>query len=112
MVKVFANGPGDRGSIPGRVILNTRKWYLVQPCLAISTIRKGSSGTILGTEWYPPQHIGIIAIEREAFGSPNFTTTHVKMHSYMHERWSPRSRVASMLNFNIVESEFELQSRH
>ena len=29
MSRVFANGPGDRGSIPGRVIPKTQKWYLI-----------------------------------------------------------------------------------
>ena len=33
MNKVFANGPGDRGSIPGRVIPRTQKWYLIHPSL-------------------------------------------------------------------------------
>ena len=28
MVRVFANGPGDLGSIPGRVILKTKKRVL------------------------------------------------------------------------------------
>ena len=28
MVRVFANGPGDLGSIPGRVILKTQKMIL------------------------------------------------------------------------------------
>ena len=28
MSRVFANGPGDRGSIPGRVILKTQKMVL------------------------------------------------------------------------------------
>ena len=28
MVRVFANGPGDRGSIPGRVIPKTKKMAL------------------------------------------------------------------------------------
>ena len=28
MIKVFTNGPGDQGSIPGRVISKTQKWYL------------------------------------------------------------------------------------
>ena len=28
MVRVFANGPGDRGSIPGQVILKTQKIVL------------------------------------------------------------------------------------
>ena len=38
---VFANGPGDRGSIPGRVIPKTQKWYLMPPCI----IRYGSKIT-------------------------------------------------------------------
>ena len=42
MSRVFANGLGDRGSIPGRVIAKTQKWYLMPPCLALSTIRWGS----------------------------------------------------------------------
>ena len=29
MVRVFANGPGDLGSIPGGVIPKTKKWYLM-----------------------------------------------------------------------------------
>ena len=42
MSRVFANGPGDRSSISGRVIPKTQKWYLMLPCLALSTIRWGS----------------------------------------------------------------------
>ena len=38
--RVFANGPGDRGSIPGQVIPKTfKKWYLIPPCLTLSIIR-------------------------------------------------------------------------
>ena len=36
---VFANGPGDRGSIPGRIIPKTQKWYWIPPCLTLSIIR-------------------------------------------------------------------------
>ena len=36
---VFANGPGDKGSIPYRVIPKTQKWYLISPCLTFSIIR-------------------------------------------------------------------------
>ena len=36
--KVFANGPGDFGSIPGLV----KKWYLMPPCVTLSIIRYGS----------------------------------------------------------------------
>ena len=42
-VRVFANRPGDLGSIPGRVIPKTqKKWYLMPPCLTLSNIRYGS----------------------------------------------------------------------
>ena len=39
---VFANGPGDLVSIPGRVISKAQKWYLKPPCLTLSIIMKGS----------------------------------------------------------------------
>ena len=39
MVRVFANDPGDLGSIPGRVIPKTKKWYLMLPYLTLSIIR-------------------------------------------------------------------------
>ena len=44
MVSVFANGPRDQGSIPGRVIPKTKKWYLIPPCLTLqcSSYWKGS----------------------------------------------------------------------
>ena len=35
--RVFTNGLGDLGSIPGRIIL--LKWYLIPPCLILSNIR-------------------------------------------------------------------------
>ena len=37
--KVFANGPRDMGSIPGRIIPKTLKWYLMLPCLTLINIR-------------------------------------------------------------------------
>ena len=36
--KVFANSPGDRGSIPDRVVRKTQKWYLVLSCLRLRII--------------------------------------------------------------------------
>ena len=39
MCRVFTNGPGDLGSLPGRVIQKTQKWYLMPPCLTLSFIR-------------------------------------------------------------------------
>ena len=42
MSKVFANGPGDRGSITSWVIPKTQKRYLSPPCLTLSIIKYGS----------------------------------------------------------------------
>ena len=38
-IRVFTNGPGDLGSIPGRVIPKTQKWYLMLSCLTLGIIR-------------------------------------------------------------------------
>ena len=40
--RVFANGPGNHGSIPGPVISKIQKWYLIPLCLTLSIIRFGS----------------------------------------------------------------------
>ena len=37
--RVFVDGQGDRGSIPGRVIPKTQKWYLIPPFLTLLTIK-------------------------------------------------------------------------
>ena len=39
MGRVFANGLGDLGSVPGRVIPKTLKWYLIPPFLTLCIIR-------------------------------------------------------------------------
>ena len=50
MLRVFADGLGDRGSISVGVIAKTQKWYLMPPCLTLSIIRYISrvSGAIQG----------------------------------------------------------------
>ena len=42
MIRVFANGPGDLGSIPGRVIPKTQKMVLDASLLNTQIIRHGS----------------------------------------------------------------------
>ena len=37
--RVFTSCRGDQGSIPGRVIPKTQKWYFMPPCLTLSIIR-------------------------------------------------------------------------
>ena len=66
MDRVFANGPGDLGSIPGRVIPKT----LIPPCLTLSILRYVSR-----VKWSNPGkgvapnhvHISVVAIEKGAF---------------------------------------------
>ena len=70
---VFANGPGERSSVPGRVLPKIQKWYLMLACLTLSIIRYGSR-----VKWSNPenevvhsQHIVVVAIEKGAFESPS-----------------------------------------
>ena len=75
MVRVFANGPGDLGSIPGRVIPKTLKMVLDTSLLNTQQYKvriKGKSGAILGKEYRPPLHLGVVAIEKGTFWSPTF----------------------------------------
>ena len=39
MFRVFANGPGDLGSIQVESYQGLKKWYLMPPCLTLSIIR-------------------------------------------------------------------------
>ena len=80
MVRVFANGPGDLGSLPGRVIPKTQKMVLDASLLNTQhyKVRIKGSGTIQGKELRPLLHLGVVAIGKGAFGSPltmvaNFT---------------------------------------
>ena len=46
MVRVFANGPGDRGSIPGRVIPKTQKMVLDASLLNIQQYKVEIKGKV------------------------------------------------------------------
>ena len=53
VVRVFSKGPGDLGSIPGRVILKTQKMVLDASLLNTQHYKvriKGKVGAILGKE--------------------------------------------------------------
>ena len=77
MSRVFANGLGARGSVPGRVIAKAldsglrmlKKWYLMPPCLTLNIIRQGSSVKWSNPEVAPSLHLGVVAMEKRAFGS-------------------------------------------
>ena len=67
--RVFANGPGDNGSIPGRVIPKTLKMVL--------------DTSLLNTQRYKIRIKGKVAIEKGAFWSPS--TTVVSLLTFLHK---------------------------
>ena len=75
MSRVFGNGPGDRISIPGRVIPKTQtmvpdaalvntQHYKVRVKDKVEQSRELSSKHL-------HRHLGVVAIEKGAFGSPS-----------------------------------------
>ena len=73
--RVFANGPGDLGSIPGRVIQKLLKWYLIPTCLTLSNIRYVSmvKWSNPGKRVVPSRTLGVVAIEKGAILLPSTT---------------------------------------
>ena len=83
MGRVFAKDPGDLGSIPGRVIPKTLKMVLDTSLLNTQQYKVHIKGKV-EQFWERISalllHLGVVAIEKGAFGSPstkvaNFTTT-------------------------------------
>ena len=60
MSRVFANGPGDRGSIPGRVVPKTQKMVL--------------DATLLKTQHYKVRIKGKVDQSRERSGAIPYTS--------------------------------------
>ena len=87
--RVFANGPGDRGSIPGWVIPKTQKLdaallntqhYKVRIKCEVEQSRERSKR--------PSQHLGVVVIEKGTFRLPltkvtNFTFTFTLLKGYL-----------------------------
>ena len=76
MGRVFANGLGDLGSFPGRVIPKTQKMVL-DTCLFNTQqykVRiKGKVEQFKEKSSILPLHLGVVAIEKGAFWSPSTT---------------------------------------
>ena len=86
MRKVFGNGPGDWGSIPGRVMQNTQNVVLDDTLLNTQHYQarmkdkveqsRGQSGALL-------YNSGVLAIEKGSFGSPSTKVTNfIYIHIY------------------------------
>ena len=71
--RVFANGPGDQGSIPGRVIPKTQKMVLDAALHNTQHYKVRIKGKVEQSREgvAPPLHLGVVAIEKGAFGLPS-----------------------------------------
>ena len=78
MVRVFDNGLGDLGSIPGRVIPKTQKMVLDASLLNTQHYKvriKGKVEQSWEKKLRPPLHLDVVAIEKGTFGSPSTNVT-------------------------------------
>ena len=67
MSRVFANGLGDRGSIPGRVISKTQKMVLDAALLNTQHYKVGIKGKVEQSwEWSSalPLHLSVVSIRK------------------------------------------------
>ena len=86
MVRVFANGPGDLGSIPGRVIPKTQKMVLDAILLNTQHYKvriKGKVEQSRETSSALPYTFGVVAIEKGAFGLPSTTVANYTYFTYI-----------------------------
>ena len=71
---MFANRPGDLGSIPDRFIPKTQKMVLDATLLNTQRYKvriNGNEEQSREKEQRPPLHLGVEAIEKGALGSPS-----------------------------------------
>ena len=87
--RVFTNGPGDLGSIPGRVIPKTLKMVLDTSLLNTQHYKVRIKGKV-EQSWeriIPPLHLGVVAIEKEAFWSPSTTVVNFLKRDWFQNAW-------------------------
>ena len=77
---MFANGPGDMCSIPDRVIPKILKMLLDTSLLNTQQYKVRIKGKLEQSRERSsalPLHLGVVAIEKEAFWSPSTTVTNL-----------------------------------
>ena len=85
IVSVFADGTGDRGSVPGRVIPKTQKIVLGASLHNTQhyKIRIKSKRSSPGNEVAPSPHFCVVAIEKGAFRSPSISVSQLTLTVYV-----------------------------
>ena len=78
---VFAKGPGDMGSIPGRVIPKTLKMVLDASLFDTQQYKVCIKGKVEQSRERScaPLHLGVVAIEKGAFWSPSTTVDNFRI---------------------------------
>ena len=81
--RVFANGPGDRGSILDRVIPKTEKLVLDAASLNTQHYKVRVKWSNPGMEVRPPLHLVFVAIEKGSIRSPSSKVAKFTILSYI-----------------------------
>ena len=76
--RVFANGPGDLGSITSRVIQKTQKIVLDASLLNTQNYKVCNRGK----EVAPSLNVGVVVIEKGSFGSPSTMVAKFTYYNY------------------------------
>ena len=86
MVRMFDNGPRDLGSIPGLVIPKTLKMVLDASLLNTQHYKIRIKGKV-EKSWEKscalPYILGVVAIEKGAFGSPSTMVAQLYLLTYL-----------------------------
>ena len=87
MNRVFANGPGDLSSISGQVIPKTQKMLLNAALLNIQHYKLHIKGKVKQSrELSSTLNLGVVAIEKGAFGSLSTKVTNCTLPPRYHVR--------------------------
>ena len=83
---MFANGPEDLGSIPGRVIPKTQKMVLDASLLNTQHYKVRIKGKVEQSREgvAPSLHLGVVAIEKGAFGLPSTMVANFTLLTYIY----------------------------
>ena len=87
MCRVFSNGLGELGSIPGHVLPKTLKMVLDTSLLNTQHYKVRINGKVEQSreiELRPTLHPGVVAIERGAFWSPSTTVANFFIYIYIY----------------------------